>query len=318
MSHSLLDPNQLHRFMKRLQSDGNMIQLLGNMASDNDFPDVADLAELSGLRTLYNIPDDKTGIAVFGLLEKAKVHPRYAKIKGDRAIYEAVVNDLATMGMLVAGKWVGVEIYKRLKFNPGEPYPIVLCHPALDGVYDQVKDLVKSRNYTAVTSVDEKPTAAVGSQQHNLNEKGLSKPRLSHLGTQIWFGQYTVEEGNEIKEKARIILKNAKQECKAKGLDVPSADDMTYVYDVLELRKNRGRNGKGPVTISAKPVGFENLDAYGLDDLLESTTDFNDPMALEVMEYSESEEDGKMIGGSRRRRHFSIETQGQEEHHSRW
>ena len=66
---------------------------------------------------------------------------------------------------------------------------------------------------------------------------------------------------------------------------------MKYVWEQLDLRQIGTRKG---CSYQSKPVGFVNLDAYGLGGLLESTTDFNDHMALETMEYSESEEDGKM------------------------
>ena len=290
ISLSLLDPNRLCDYINRIRNDGNAIQALCDMAVDNDFPNVIDLAGLSEVRRLFKISDDEKGLVVFNLVQMLRHHPKYVKHGEDLAAVQTdALRDIAFMGMSVNGQWAGVQIHKN-HGGPDDHYPIVLCHPALDGVYEQVKDLISSgHNYTAITHVDEKPTAAVGSRQDNLNSLGLTRPKITHLKTQIPLGEYTLEEGNEIKDKAKTILVDAKKECKVKGLAEPSADDMKYVWEQKKLRLIRERKGSH----QSKPAGFVNLEAYGLD-LPEFATDSSNPMVLETIASSESEEDGKM------------------------
>ena len=286
ISLSLLDPNRLCDYINRIRNDGNAIQLLCNMAVDNDFPNVIDLAELSEVRRLFMISDDATGLVVFNLVQMLKHHPKYVKHGEDlAAVQTEALKDLASMGMSVDGQWAGVQIYKNHGgFDPDDLYPIVLCHKALelDGEYKHVKDLVSSHHYTKIIHVNEKPTATVGSRQDERNKKGLTNFRITHKKTTIILGEYTLEEGNEIKDKAKTILTKAKKECKVKGLSVPSVDNMKYVWEQLDLRQIREREGSH----QSKPAGFLNLDAYGLD-LPEFATDSSNPMALETMASSE-------------------------------
>ena len=282
ISLSLLDPNRLCDYFNRLKTDGNTVQLLCDLALDKNFPDVDDLDNFPKVRRLFKIPEDETGLVVFYLARKIQHHPKFAKHGGDLALVQRdVLQDMALMGMSDDGQWAGVQIYKNYGCNPDEPYPIVLCHKAFDGVYKQVKDLVSSIQYTKITIVDEKPTAAVGSRQDERNKKGLTSAKLSYKGKQITLVySCSVEEANELYVKAKAIVTNATKECKANGSPAPTVEDFKYVFEQLQLRRVRNP--------STKPAGFRNLDAFGLEHL-ESTTDVNNSMALETMASSGSE-----------------------------
>ena len=291
MSHSLLDPNQLHRYFNRIKDDGNAIQTLCALALDNDFPNIIDLADLPEVRRLFKISDDATGLVVFNLVQMLKHHPKYVKHGEDlAAVHVDALHDIAFMGMSVDGQWGGVQIHKNHGgFDPDDLYPIVICHPALAGKYEQAKDLVSSSHYTAIIHVNEKPTAAVGSQQDERNKKGLTRPSITHKRTRIVLGEYPLEEGKEIRDKAKTILEAAKKESKARDLPEPTADDVKYVWEQKKLRKLTKKGS----SYQSKPAGFVNLVAYGLD-LPEFATDYNNSIALETMASSETEEDGKM------------------------
>jgi hypothetical protein len=263
MSHSLLDPNQLHRYFNRIKDDGNAIQTLCALALDNDFPNIIDLADLPEVRRLFKISDDATGLVVFNLVQMLKHHPKYVKHGEDlAAVHVDALHDIAFMGMSVDGQWGGVQIHKNHGgFDPDDLYPIVICHPALAGKYEQAKDLVSSSHYTAIIHVNEKPTAAVGSYQDELNKKGLTRPSITHKRTRIVLGEYPLEEGKEIRDKAKTILEAAKKESKARDLPEPTADDVKYVWEQKKLRKLTKKGS----SYQSKPAGFVILEAYGLD-----------------------------------------------------
>ena len=284
---SLLDPNRMRSYVNRLRDGGHIMQLLCELAKEKeDHLDVVNLNDVEGVRSLCNISESDAGIVVCNLAHKVVHHPKYKKHNGNlTAAQTEALKDISKLGMYDAdGRWIGVQIHKKRSSNGASIHdPIVLSHPLLFGEYEQVKNLRFGPNgvQTTFNFIDKKTGSKSGRTAVRFNKKDIE------------LGVCPLEVGEERKKNTKLLIAKVKKECREKKKDLPSTEDMTYILELRGHREYRGPNGKGPVTISAKPVGFVNLDAYGLD-LPEFATDSSNPMALETMASSESEEDGKM------------------------